>query len=214
MSAFANEGSQDIVLAMGLVIEANKEMLSRIDGEIGDGDHGVNMAKGFAMAAKRIPADAGSLSAALAVLGQMLLDEIGGSAGPLYGAMFLDMAEAIEGVEPIDAQAFADMLAAGLAAVQALGDVKEGDKTMLDTLIPATRAFQAAVAEGRPFDEALAALQAAALAGKEGTRDMVARIGRASRLGERSRGVLDAGATSCWLVLDTLAGHARQRLRP
>ena len=83
---------------------------------------------------------------------------------------------------------------------------------MLDSLIPATRAFDAAVAAGQPFAEALRAMSGAAEAGRDSTIDMVARIGRASRLGERSRGVLDAGATSCALLLMTLANGVGSKL--
>ena len=93
------------------------------------------------------------------------------------------------------------MLAAGREAVAGLGNAKVGDKTLMDTLIPATEAYSAALAAQASFAKALDAMAAAAEAGKESTRDLIARIGRASRLGERSRGHLDAGATSCWLLL-------------
>lgn len=135
--------------------------------------------------------------------------EIGGSMGPLYGMMFTETAAAIRDRVDIDAAAFLDMLQAGLAGVRSLGDVKRGDKTMLDTLIPAVDAFAAAVDAGATLPEALERMARVAEEGKESTRGMVARIGRASRLGERSRGVLDAGATSCCLILTTLAERGR-----
>jgi dihydroxyacetone kinase len=97
------------------------------------------------------------------------------------------------------------MLAAGRAVVEDVGEAHVGDKTMLDTLVPAGEAYQASLAAGASFAEALSAMAEAAERGMESTRELVARVGRASRLGERSRGTLDAGATSCWLLLTALA---------
>lgn len=188
------------------VVNANKAFLSEIDGAIGDGDHGINMAKGFTAAGARL---AGSpppgLARALGVLGETLLEDVGGSMGPLYGTFFGAMSEALGGRETLDAPAFAAMLGAGLTSIEEIGGAKVGDKTLLDALVPARKAFDAALAEGQPFGECLRRMAAAAEAGKEATRGMVARVGRASRLGERSRGTLDPGATSCALILQSMA---------
>ncbi|MDX3924260.1 MAG: dihydroxyacetone kinase subunit DhaL [Shinella sp.] len=213
MQTFQNAGAGAIVLSMADRIIENKAYLSEIDGKIGDGDHGVNMAKGFGMAAERLKGENASLASALDTLGTVLMTEIGGSMGPLYGVMFTEFAEKIEGVGAIDAVAFSTMLHAGLEGIQSIGSAKVGDKTLLDTFVPATEAFDKAAAEGKSFAEALDALVSAAEAGRDSTRDLVAKIGRASRLGERSLGVLDAGATSCALILKELALGARQRLQ-
>jgi dihydroxyacetone kinase-like protein len=106
------------------------------------------------------------------------------------------------------------MLHNGLDGIQAIGSAKVGDKTLLDTLVPAISAFDTAIDSGKSFGEALQALIAAAEAGRDSTRDLVAKIGRASRLGERSLGVLDAGATSCALILKSLADGVETRLQP
>jgi dihydroxyacetone kinase-like protein len=106
------------------------------------------------------------------------------------------------------------MLHNGLDGIQAIGSAKVGDKTLLDTLVPAIGAFDTAIGSGKSFGEALQALVAAAEAGRDSTRDLVAKIGRASRLGERSLGVLDAGATSCALILKSLADGVETRLQP
>jgi dihydroxyacetone kinase-like protein len=140
------------------------------------------------------------------------MSEIGGSMGPLYGMMFTELSEVIEGKETIDAAAFSAMLHKGVQGIQEVGSAKVGDKTLLDTFVPAIEAFDAANAEGKSFGEALDAFSAAAEKGRDSTIDMVAKIGRASRLGERSRGVLDAGATSCAIILTTLAEGAKERL--
>ena len=209
---FSNAGASDIVLAMADRIIANKAYLSEIDGKIGDGDHGVNMAKGFGMAAERLQGATASLAAAFDTLGTVLMGEIGGSMGPLYGVMFTGFAESLKDTDAIDAPAFKRMLHTGLDEVQAIGGAKLGDKTLIDALVPAIQAFDAAGNAGRSFADALAAMTAAAEAGRDSTVDLVAKLGRASRLGERSRGVLDAGATSCALILATLAEGAAAKL--
>lgn len=206
----ANAGGDAIVAELAAVIVANKAHLSEIDGLIGDGDHGINMAKGFGRAAERIAGKGLSFDQALAVLSDVLMSEIGGSMGPLYGFMFQDMARAVAGRRAIDATGFSAMLNAGLAAVRRTGSAEVGDKTLMDTLVPAVVAFDAVRAQG--FAPALAAMSEAAIRGRDSTVDLVARIGRAARLGERSRGVPDAGATSCCLILTTLAAAFTTRL--
>ncbi len=212
MQAFSNADAGDIVLTIAQRIVANRAYLSEIDGLIGDGDHGVNMAKGFGLAADRLRGEKVSLSGSLATLGDVLLSEIGGSMGPLYGVMFSGFAEALGDVAEIDAAAFERMLRNGLAEVQSVGDAKVGDKTLIDAYAPALAAFSAATAAGETFPAALDALAAAANTGRDSTIGLVARIGRASRLGERSRGVLDPGATSCAIILCAFAEEAKAKL--
>jgi dihydroxyacetone kinase-like protein len=214
MQQFDNASAGDIVLSLADRIIENRAYLSEIDGKIGDGDHGVNMAKGFGMAAERIKGKDVSLAAALDTLGTVLMTEIGGSMGPLYGVMFTQFAETIEKSQSIDAKTFGEMLVNGLDGIQAIGSAKVGDKTLLDTLVPAVEAFNGVTTEGKPFSEALDTLIVAAEKGRDSTKDLVARIGRASRLGERSLGVLDAGATSCALILKALALGVKEKLQP
>lgn len=213
MQTLNNASAGGIVLSMADRIVENRAYLSEIDGKIGDGDHGVNMAKGFGMAAERLKGKDLSLAASLETLGTILMTEIGGSMGPLYGVMFTEFAEKLEGLDAIDAAAYSRMLHAGLEGIQSIGSAKVGDKTLLDTFVPAVEAFDKATADGKPFGEALDALVAAAETGRDSTINLVAKIGRASRLGERSLGVLDAGATSCAIILKELSEGARDRLQ-
>jgi dihydroxyacetone kinase-like protein len=212
MRGFSNSNSGDIVSAIAQRIVENRAYLSDIDGLIGDGDHGVNMAKGFSLAAERLRGEPKSLAASLAALGDVLMTEIGGSMGPLYGVMFSGFADALDGVEEIDALAFERMLRHGLEEVQSIGNAKVGDKTLIDAFAPALEAFSAATAKGESFATALKALVVAAEKGRDSTIGLVAKIGRASRLGERSRGVLDPGATSCAIILRTFAEGATAKL--
>src|SRR5690606_14633284 len=210
---FKNAGAGEIVVSVAERIIENRAYMSEIDGKIVVGDHGVNMAKGFGLAAERLKGKDVSLAEGLETLGTVLLTEIGGSMGPLYGVMFNEFAEKLEGVDNIDTVAFSTMLHAGLDGIQSIGSAKLGDKTLLDSLIPAVTAFDDANAQNLSFAESLDAMAAAAEAGRDSTIDLVAKIGRASRLGERSLGVLDAGATSCALILTELAAQVKSRLQ-
>ncbi len=205
-----HDAAQSVVTDLIAAVNAHRARLSEIDGAIGDGDHGINMSKGFTAAGARLAAaPAADLSAALATLGATLVDSVGGAMGPLYGNFFSAMSEALGRREKVDAAALSAMLDAGLAAIQEIGSARVGDKTLLDALVPARDAFAAAVEAGQPFPAALDEMARAAEQGRDSTREMVARVGRASRLGERSRGVLDAGATSCALILTTMARSLR-----
>ncbi len=202
--SFATSGGVPLVRDLVAAIQRNAQHLSDIDGLIGDGDHGVNMSKGFSLAGERLT-DGQDLASALQVLGNVLLNEIGGAMGPLYGSFFRAMARAARGQEAVDAAVFSAMLHAGLDKVRDIGEAEVGDKTLLDALAPAVAAFDHALDGGESFGSALQAMKAAAEQGRDSTRDLVAKKGRASRLGERSRGVLDAGAISCSLLLCTMA---------
>lgn len=207
-------GAGGIVLELIEVINANRAYLSEIDGAIGDGDHGINMSKGFSQCRERLlgEAELPGLGAALETLAMTLLEGIGGSMGPLYGSFFLALSEALDGHAEVDATLFGTALAQAVDSVESVGSAKVGDKTLIDTLVPARDAYRAALDGGADFAAALTAMVAAAERGWQSTKALQARIGRASRLGERSIGVLDAGATSCFLILRSLALSLRQRL--
>ena len=206
---FSDSRGRVIVERLIEVIHENRAYLSEIDGKIGDGDHGINMDKGFQLTAQRLDEGMG-MSDAMKTLGRTLLMEIGGSMGPLYGQYYKAMAKASKDADTVDAATFAAMLEAAYEAIQSLGEAKPGDKTLVDTLDPAVTALRGAVDEDRSFGDSLDAMVAAAEMGWKSTEDMVARIGRSSRLGERSRGVLDAGATSCYLMLKSMADTAKE----
>lgn len=214
--AIALDGAGGIVRELITAIVGHREFLSEIDGLIGDGDHGINMAKGFSGCGARLDAmeagQAAQLPAALRQLSQALMDDIGGSMGPLYGRFFQGLAEVLEPEQEMDAALFGQALARAVADVQEMGKARVGDKTLIDTLAPALQAYRQSLQAGAGFREALQAMDAAAEAGKESTRHLQARIGRSARLGPRSIGVLDAGATSCWLILGTLAQSLQRRL--
>jgi dihydroxyacetone kinase-like protein len=182
-------------------IDAHSAELTALDQAIGDGDHGLNMARGFDAIAASVEELAGlGFGAALQKAGMTLVMKVGGASGPLYGSGLMAMGKAAA-ERPADCAAAAAMLASGIEAVKARGRSDAGAKTMLDVLIPA----QAALAAG-----GIAAAREAASTGLEATRPMRALKGRAAFLGERSVGHLDPGARSSALlvhvVCDVLEG--------
>ncbi len=213
--AVAIVGAGRVVRDLIATIVANRQALSDIDGLIGDGDHGINMAKGFTGCGARLDAmgsSAESLHMSLEQLRQALMDDIGGSMGPLYGQFFLGFVDTLAHREFLDADLFAEALTLAVANVQGVGNAQVGDKTLVDTLVPARDAFSKSVDAGGSFRQALAAMGAAAEQGKDSTKEMQARIGRSARLGARSIGVLDAGATSCCLILQSMARSLTEQL--
>ncbi len=205
MTNFSNSQGRKVVLELVQTILDNKAHLSEVDGKIGDGDHGINMAKGFNLIKERLGDREVSLSDGLGLIGKTLMTEIGGSMGPIYGTFFIQMSLKSKNKPETDARLFGEMLKAARDGLADLGGAKVGDKTLMDTVIPAQETYQAAVDAGASLQEALKKMADAAEKGRDSTVDMVAKIGRSARLGERSRGVLDAGATSAALILQTLA---------
>ena len=205
MDSIKNSDGKKVLLKIAQAIQQNKDYLSEIDGLIGDGDHGMNMNKGFTMFAEQIKDKETSFSGGLYDLGNLLFSQIGGSMGPIYGTLFMDMAEAGEKYENIGLDALAAMLDAGLNGLHDIVEAQVGDKTVIDTLVPANDALQKAVKDGISFEDALKKMKAAAEAGRDSTKDLVAKFGRSSRLGERSRGVLDAGSVSLCIILCAMA---------
>ena len=210
MESFTQQAGSLIVDRLILAIQENKQYLSDIDGAIGDGDHGINMNKGFTLCREALDKQPGDFTYGLKTLGKILMMKIGGSMGPLYGKFFLSIGKALDGVPEIGKEEFGAALNAALDAIHAISPAQVGDKTLMDVLIPAQEAYNGAA--GASFAEALDAMDAAALKGRDSTVDMVAKLGRSSRLGERSRGVMDAGSASCYLILHTMADTIKELL--
>ena len=203
--SFSNSEGAVVITNMIDAIFENKQYLSDVDGLIGDGDHGINMNKGFQLCKEQLATNPGDLSASAGVLSKILMMKIGGSMGPLYGKLYSGFSKALDGKAEIGIAEMQEALNNMLAFVQKISPAVLGDKTLMDALIPAVGAYNAAAEGGKDFPSALLAMKSAAQEGRDSTKDMVAKLGRASRLGERSRGVLDAGSCSCCLLLETLA---------
>jgi dihydroxyacetone kinase phosphoprotein-dependent L subunit len=203
---------KDVVLSIIDAIESNKAWLSEIDGAVGDGDHGVNMAKGMAMVKEKIGAAGGDTGALLRLTGMTLLANIGGAMGPIYGTFFMRMGKAIEGKDGVSEEDLLAMLSSALEGIKQRGGAKVGDKTLVDALEPAIKGYQDALKADAGFAAAIDRMIESAREGMEGTKELVAKVGRSSRLGERSKGTIDAGAASCYLILKALGESLKRQL--
>jgi len=182
----------------------NKELLTALDAKIGDGDHGINMNKGFkAVGAKLEDLKGDSCDKILKTVAMTLISTVGGASGPLYGTAFLKAAGVVEG-DSISDEKLIDVFSAAIGGVQLRGKAEKGEKTMLDALIPAYEIFKEAIESGESLEVALEKSVGAALEGVEYTKTIIATKGRASYLGERSLGHQDPGATSSYLLLKAL----------
>ena len=191
------------------VIEEQRDHLTQLDAAIGDADHGINLARGFSAVVTALETAAPATpGAVLTLTGSTLISKVGGASGPLYGTAFRGAGKALGDTANVDLPGLATALEAALAGVQRLGAAREGDKTMVDALAPATGAFSKAIAEGASDADALTALAEAAQAGAAATISMQALKGRASYLGPRSVGHEDPGAASTALILAALRDAA------
>ena len=187
-------------------VHENRDLLTRLDADIGDADHGSNLDRGMAAVIETLDAaPPDSPAALLKTTGMTLVSKVGGASGPLYGTLFLRMATAAGDADELDAATVGVLLRAGLEGVVARGKAEAGDKTMYDALEPATRAYDDAVAGGAATGDALDAAAQAAAEGRDATTAMQARKGRASYLGERSVGHQDPGATSMAMLVAAAA---------
>lgn len=197
-----------VMEAITAAINENKDFLTDLDREIGDADHGVNMARGFNTVVSRLkdapPAD---LAAGLKSVAMTLISTVGGASGPLYGTAFLRAVKPAQEKSAVDPELAAQMLRAAIDGVEQRGGASRGDKTMIDALEPAYEAFTAAKDKGSTLAECLDAAAAAAEQGVEFTKTIAARKGRASYLGDRSIGHQDPGATSVTIILKALAAY-------
>jgi len=185
-------------------VAENRSALTKLDGAIGDGDHGTNMDRGMKKALERLEAtDSDDIGASLKAVGMALVSSVGGAAGPLYGTLFMQMGQAAAGKSELDLAGFTEALDAGVQGVIKRGKAEPGDKTMVDALLPAVAALREAQSGG--VAEAVDRAASAAEEGMKATIPMEARKGRASYLGPRSVDHQDPGATSSYLLLRSAA---------
>jgi dihydroxyacetone kinase-like protein len=201
----ATQATRAVVEEMAAAMEENRRRLTKLDSEIGDGDHGNNMNRGFQAALERLDAaDAATPADVLKAVSMALISKVGGAAGPLYGTAFLRASTALGAKEEVTAEDAAEALEAALGGIKQRGKAEVGDKTIVDALEPAAQAAKEAAGEGGVAGVFRAAAGAAE-EGAESTVPMRARRGRASYLGARAEGHQDPGATSTYLLLDAAA---------
>lgn len=187
------------------MLREQRDYLTDLDAAIGDGDHGINMDRGFTAVLEKLPAVAEvDIGTILKTVGSTLVSTVGGASGPLYGTAFLRAGTALAGkleLQPVDALSG---LEAAFEGIVARGHAQRGEKTMVDAFGPAVDAYKAAFSSGKSLRESLTAAAAAADQGMRATISLVATKGRASYLGERSAGHQDPGATSLSLLINEM----------
>ncbi|SFK61392.1 dihydroxyacetone kinase DhaL subunit [Methylophaga sulfidovorans] len=194
-----------LIAAIQAEILNNEEEISALDRAIGDGDHVTNLIRGLE-ALSKLNDELVQLdwSAAFMKIGMTLMSTMGGASGSLLGSMFVSMGkEAKE--QDIDLAGITAIYAAGVESIKARGKADIGEKTMLDTLIPVMQSLQSDAEQNSDKATVLANIKAAATQGMQSTKDMLATKGRASFLGERARGHIDAGARTSQLILCVIA---------
>ena len=183
---------------------ASKDLLTEADRAIGDGDHGIGMARGFEAVRRQLEAGQfAGIDELWRLVGQTLMAAVGGASGAVFGTLFRGGAKGLSGLQSLGSAELSVLLLQGLSAVQERGKARLGDKTMVDALEPAARC--AAELAALPLAEALPQIAAAARAGADRTRDLIAQVGKAKTLYERSLGHPDPGAVSMALILQLMA---------
>jgi phosphoenolpyruvate---glycerone phosphotransferase subunit DhaL len=189
-------------------IKSQEAFLTELDAAIGDADHGANMRRGTRKICERM-ADPefhyDDVSSLLRAVAMTLISNVGGAAGPLYGAFFLRAAQVGQQAGTITLDELATMFRAGLEGIQQRGKAQVGDKTLIDALQPAVEALEAAAEQGLSIAAALEAARAAAEVGMQNTIELQANRGRASYLGPRAIGHQDPGATSLYYMVESAA---------
>ena len=193
-----------IIAAIAKKIEAEKDFLTQLDNEIGDGDHGINLSRGFKSVEEKLPTFADKdIGAILKGVGTQLVSTVGGASGPLYGTAFMKAGNVCKGKMQLTDAEFVTAMEAAIGGIKMRGKAVEGEKTMLDALCPAYKALKDGIDDGKNLIDALADGVNAAAAGVEYTKTIIATKGRASYLKERSLGHQDPGATSSLFMLQT-----------
>ncbi len=205
-----NRAFEAMLAAVCRRIQEKKDWLSELDAACGDGDHGVTVARGFQAVAEQLPSWSGlAAGAMLRKTGMALVSAAGGAAGPLLGTLFIEAGKQAGGKSELSAADLAAMVDAGLAGICKRGGARLGDKTLLDALSPAVDAMKAAAADGAGIHDVLFRAAAAARAGAEATKDMIAKQGKSRYLGERALGHSDPGAYTIVTILEGLAEGAQ-----
>lgn len=209
MAMADSEKVLEIIKAISMKMEEQKEYLTELDQPIGDSDHGINLARGFGAVSEKLADLSGKdIGTILKTVGMTLVSTVGGAAGPLYGSAYMKAGMAMAEKKEADLSDFLEMIKTAITAVEQRGKAAVEEATMLDAMVPSYQAMEAAVKEARSAQEVLAAGVKAAWAGTEHTKDLVATKGRASYVGERGLGHQDPGATSYSFMLEVIAGMA------
>jgi len=199
----------ECISAIGNRIIENMDFLTELDREIGDADHGINMARGFTEVMKGLDPEETDIGAALKKVSMILISKVGGASGPLYGTAYMKAAKEAMGKTSLTTDDAIAMMRAAVDGIRQRGKSDVGEKTMLDALVPAFDALTEGAAQGKDAGQILDAMCQAAAQGAAYTKTIAATKGRASYLGERSIGHEDPGAASSLLTLEAIRDYLK-----
>jgi len=213
MPALTSVQAKSMLLSVAAAVVAHKEFLCEADRQIGDGDHGIGMANGFEAAARELDArEYNDVYQVFSTVGRTMIKVMGGASGIIFGYLFYAGARNMPARAEITEAEFAEVFEKALAEIQAKGQAKPGDKTLVDGLAPAIQAMRDSLARGATFPEMLRAAYRAAEEGKEASKNYVAKLGKAKTLGERAIGFPDAGCVSLTVITRAMSDWAQQNL--
>jgi len=200
----------ELIQAVNNAVTEHADELTELDKAIGDGDHVINLRRGLdALLAQQDEVAQLDWASAWQKMGMTCMSKIGGASGSLFGTLFVSMAKSAKD-QSVDVAVFAQAFTAGVESMKLRGKADAGEKTMLDVLIPVARVLQEN-ASGVELADLLVEVKEVAQLGMESTRDMLATKGRASFLGERSIGHIDAGAKSSQLMIDAIVATLQSK---
>ncbi len=195
------------------MIEVQRDYLTGLDSDIGDGDHGINLSIGFRAVVEKLEAmdaETEDISSFLRKVGMTLLGKVGGASGPLYGSFFMKAGDDVKGKTEVTFEEFCGMIANGVKAVQTRGKAEIGDKTMIDALVPGIEVLLDEKNKDKDPIEVFTACVEKMKEGAESTIPLVAKKGRAMRLGERAIGHKDPGSESSWMIMEVFLNRLKK----
>jgi dihydroxyacetone kinase-like protein len=203
-SRLSVEETKNMFIFVSKAMIQKKDLLTKTDKAVGDGDHGINMARGFEnVETALMKEEFSSIGQMMNKIGMILLTKVGGAVGAIFGTFFRGCRKNLEDINVLNSKIIAKILTNGLHAVKKRGGAKPGDKTMIDALEPA--AIKAEELIEKPLNEALNIISKEAERGMEDTKNMIAKIGKAKTIGKRTLGHSDPGAVSMYLLLKFMA---------
>jgi dihydroxyacetone kinase phosphoprotein-dependent L subunit len=201
------EQLRDMLVYVAQRVIDKKQLLTEKDSAIGDGDHGIGMSTGFSKVKDRLTGlQPQSVNEVFTAAGRALMTSMGGASGVVFSTLFLGGAKGMPLAQSLNEEEFAEFFRRSLSAIKDRGGAALGDKTMIDALEPAVFAMLRGTEEG--FSAMLEKGAQAAREGMEGTKNLIARHGRAIFLQERSIGHEDPGAVSVWIIFEAMHGFA------
>ena len=206
MAAATLADVERVVKVLAETVVANETYFGDLDAVVGDGDFGYSMARGYEIVLSDWDQlDRSDIATFLKKVAVIITSRIGGTSGPIWGTGFLRAGSTAAGASSLDGQQIVAMLRAAIDGIKARGGADVGDKTLLDALVPATDAIEEQATAGASAADSLRAAATAARSAAEGTKQMLAKKGRAAYTGERSIGTLDAGAVAVAVLFEALA---------